>query len=111
MIELNNGRGEIKGAGALDNVVLAQAVADHELSEITHNLGRRSDLDDVTAELVGIDVSPLDVGPLRSETQRGGLEEQVGELTTGNLSGENGTVAGFDYKTEVSERNGADRRA
>lgn len=50
----------------LENVFLREVVV---LREVTDDLGGGHDLDDVAVELVGLDVFPLDLLPLRAETE------------------------------------------
>ena len=84
---LDDGGGEVELAGTLEDVLLGELVLDHEVGEVADDLGGRSDLDDVTAELVGLLVGLLDLRPLAGETELVGLVHEVGVLTAGHLVG------------------------
>jgi hypothetical protein len=73
--ELDDRFREVELVGSLRDIVLRQIVAGHELSQITDDLGTGGNLDDITAELVGESVVLLDLVPVRSETELGGLCE------------------------------------
>jgi hypothetical protein len=47
--ELDDGRGEVELVCALEHVLLAEGVGRHPLREVTNDLGRGRDLDDVAA--------------------------------------------------------------
>lgn len=83
--ELEDGAGEVELSGTGNDIVGGQLVGDHELSKITNDLGGWSDLDDITEEVVGLLVRLLGRRPLGSETKLVGLEDEVGELATGDL--------------------------
>lgn len=112
--ELDDGLGEIELVGSVDDVLLRELVRDHELGEVSYDLRRGSDLDDVstlktsrkkrkvsanrrltstrrtkTHELVGLDVLLLDLGPLGSESELRSLELKVGVLSEGRRRREN----------------------
>jgi len=46
--ELDDGLGEIELVGSVENVLLRELVRDHELGEVSYNLRRGSDLDDIS---------------------------------------------------------------
>ena len=46
--ELDDGLGEIELVGSVDDVLLRELVRDHELGEVSYDLRRGSDLDDVS---------------------------------------------------------------
>ena len=91
--ELDDGRREVEGIGPLEDFLLRELVGRHPLGKVANNLRRGRDLDDVAAlylfrvndwtgkgcgaathEIVGLDVLPLDLRPLGTETELRGLE-------------------------------------
>ena len=72
--ELDDGFGEVELVGPLRDVVFAEVVAGHELSQVTDDLGTGSDLDNVTTKLVGKGVVLLDLVPMGSETELSSLD-------------------------------------
>lgn len=83
--EVEDGAGEVEGLGLLNDVVVGKLVRDHELGEISDDLGGRGNLDDIAKEVVGLGVSLLGLGPLGAEAELRGLEDEVGQLTTWDL--------------------------
>jgi hypothetical protein len=59
---------EVKLISLLFHILLGEMISDHELCEISDNLGRRSDFDNISTKLVGVDVSSFDFCPLLAET-------------------------------------------
>lgn len=82
--ELDDGRREVELAGLLEDVLFAQFVRNDELSKVADDLGGGSDLDDVAAEVVCLDVRLDDLLPLSGEAELLRLEHQVGVLTSGH---------------------------
>lgn len=83
--EVQDGGWEIEGIGTLKNVLRRELVRDHELSQITNDLGGWRNLDDIAEEVVGFGVSLLGLSPLLTKTQLRSLEQKVGELSTWNF--------------------------
>lgn len=83
--EFKDGAGEIEFLCTGNDIVGGEFVGNHELGQITDNLGCRGDLDNVAEQVVGLLVCLLGCGPLGSEAELMGLEDQVGQLTTWNL--------------------------
>lgn len=79
--EFHDGRWEIEFGSLVDYVLLREIVGNHELSEITDDLGRRGDFDDVSTESVGFNVLFLDIDPLGTESELRSLELQIGVLS------------------------------
>ena len=52
------------------------------MSKITNDLGGRSDLDDITTKGIGFNVLLFDIDPLRTESELGSLELEIGVLST-----------------------------
>lgn len=96
---------EVKLVSLIEDVLPRELVGDEELSEIADNLGRGSDLDDVSAlrergmsaktrrercspssthQLIGVDVRLDDLLPLASKTELLRLEHEVRVLTCAN---------------------------
>lgn len=84
--EFDDGRWEVELGSLVNYILLRKVVRDHELGKVTDDLGRRSDLDDITTQGVGFNVLLLDVDPLGTETELGCLELQVGVLTVSSAS-------------------------
>ena len=103
--ELDDGRGEVEGIGPLEDFLLRELVGGHPLGKVANNLRRGRDLDDVAAlyllhvndwtgkgcgaathEIVGLDVLPLDLRPLGTETELRGLELHNDNERNGNLA-------------------------
>ena len=83
--ELDDGVGEGQLGGLVQDVLLAQLVLGHVLSQIAHDLGTGRHLDDVPQDLVGVAITPLDVLELITQSQAVRLELQVGVLAAGDL--------------------------
>ena len=83
--ELQHRGWEVELVSLAQHIVVGELVGNHELGQVTDNLGGRCDLDDVTEQVVGLLVRLLGLCPLLTETLLRGLEDKVGELTTGNL--------------------------
>jgi hypothetical protein len=80
--ELYDRRWEIELGSLVDYVLFGEIVGNHELGEITDDLGGRSDFDDISTESVRFNILLLDIDPLGTESKLGSLELQVGVLTT-----------------------------
>ena len=76
---------EGEGIGLINNILHLKILGDHELSEVTNDLGGGGDLGDVAKDPVGLGVLLLDLGPPVGEAKLTGLEQKVGVLTTGDL--------------------------
>jgi len=83
--ELENRGGEVELGSLAEELVVRKVVGDHELGQVTDDLGGRCDLDDVAEEVVGLLVGLLGLSPLCAKTLLRGLEDEVGELTTRDL--------------------------
>jgi hypothetical protein len=83
--EVEDTAGEVELLGASLDVLGAELVRDHELGEVTTDLGGRGDLDNVTEKLVGLSIGLLGLEPLGAETNALSLEHHVRELTTRDL--------------------------
>ena len=84
---LDDGRGEGKVIGLVEEGVLVQLILNHELGQVANDLGAGCDLGGVAEEHVGLGVGLLDLGPLVCEPEAEGLEVQVGVLSPGDLMG------------------------
>lgn len=98
--ELDNGRGEVELGRSVEDVLFGEVVRDHELGKVTDDLRGRSDLDDVSTELVRLDVLLLDLDPLGTKTKLRSLELQVGVLSTGHLVVKDTRIGGSDVGLE-----------
>ena len=83
--ELDDRFGEVELVSPFGHLFHSELVTGHELSQVTDDLGARSDLDDVSTELVGESIVLLDLVPVGSQSKLSSLKEQVGELTSGHL--------------------------
>lgn len=105
--ELEDGAGEVELASAGQDIILVQLVGNHELSQVTNDLGGRGDLDNVTEEVVGLLVGLLGLEPLGAEAELRSLEHHVGELTARNLVLVNLRIGtsevGFEGRVEETE--------
>lgn len=80
--EFKDRAGEVQLASAGDDIVGGQLVGHHKLGEITDHLGSGSDLDYIAQQIIGSLISLLRLGPLLTQTQLAGLEDEIGQLTT-----------------------------
>lgn len=83
--EFQNRAREVELRGTSLDILSGKLVRDHELGKITHNLGGRGDLDNITKQVVGMLVGLLGLEPLGAQTKLRSLEHHVGELTTRDL--------------------------
>ncbi len=105
--EFQDGAREVELAGTSLDSLGVKTVGDHELGEITNNLGSRSDLDNVAKEIVGLLIGLLGLKPLGAETELRSLEHHVGELATGDFVlvdlGVGTSEMGLEWRVEEAE--------
>mmetsp|Transcript_18872 Transcript_18872/g.54651 ORF Transcript_18872/g.54651 Transcript_18872/m.54651 type:complete len:243 (-) Transcript_18872:2027-2755(-) len=77
------GKGE--RIGLFENLPRIEILRYHKLREISHHLGRRSDLGYIPQYMIRLGVFTLDLGPLLRQSQLTGLIEEVGVLSSGNF--------------------------
>lgn len=83
--KFKHGAREIKLLGLLLYVFRREFVGDHELRQVSNNLGGGCDLDDISKKIIRLLVGFLGFEPLQTEPQLFGLEYQIRELTTRDL--------------------------